>query len=370
VNTLSWTAAAFFLYAASAAVRLITAEIAPAGEAQRWLGSAPNAEYETEPTAEEDALQKAARLKRALTANPRKTWARIELGLLWESEGKTEKAEDCLLEAARTDHQQLAAWTLANFYFRHEKQDDFWHWARETVRLNFDDVRPLLRLAYAVDPDPRFLVGRLGEGVAYPLLDVLLEKDRMDKSQELARMLMARPAARRETILDLSTRQIAHRNASWALELWNWLGPPADPLARPPDGQGFRPRLETNPGVQTEWTPGRIVFRFDGTESDTLPLLEQAVAAPASAVRYRLLFEFSGPTEGLDFSLGSRVRPLGRGARPAPGPLVSFSLPADHSTLGPMRIVPFRLYYRRTPGVPPLQGELTLGHLQLIQEEP
>ena len=343
-------------------MRLVLAEAAPLGEEQGLLGTAPSAAYETA-RPEEDPFKRAALLNRALAANPRNTAARIELGLLLEAQGETDDAEASLLEAARFDHQHLPAWTLANFYFRHQRQPEFWSWARETARLNSDDFRPLLRLAYALEPDPNRLLERLGDPLEYSLLDVLIEKDRLDQAQQLARILMARPNAKREAMLGLSTRQIAHGNASAALELWNWLHPPADPLAEPPDGEGFRPKLIANPGVEADWNPGRIVFRFDGTESDVFPLLEQAVAVPVTVSRYRLLYELSGPAEGLNFSLGGAFQPvLGSAAR--------FSLPAAYTNLDRLRIVQFRLYYHRAPGVIPLQGELTIRNLHLIREEP
>jgi hypothetical protein len=357
VDLFSCAAAAFFLYAASSAVRLISAECAPTDEVPILRGTA-----EEDPV-KQNPVKRAQLLRWALAANPRDTSASIELGLLQESLGETREAEESLLRAARFDHQHLAAWTLANFYFRRQNQAAFWTWAQETARLNFDDLRPLLRLACALEPEPGKVLDRLGDRSGYQLLDVLIELDRMDRAQQLARILMRRPDTKREAVLDLTTRQIAHGRASDANELWSWLHPPADPLAEPPDGEGFRPKLIRNPGLETEWNPGRIVFRFGEIQSDAFPLLERVVAVPVSAARYRLVYEFAGSVEGLNFSLDGVVRPVnGADAR--------FPLEAGRYNQDHLRLVPLRLYYHRTPGAQKLQGELTLRKLHLIQEKP
>ena len=112
-------------------------------------------------------------LRAALTLNPRMSSAWIHLGLDAEAEGNPREAETELLQAARVDHLYLPAWTLANFYFRRGEEDEFWPWARRAARLTYDDYRPLLRLADALDTSPQRVALRLGGGA--PLLRAYLD---------------------------------------------------------------------------------------------------------------------------------------------------------------------------------------------------
>src|SRR5580658_1806575 len=103
-------------------------------------------------------------LDAALQANPRLSSAWVAQGLAAEEAGEMDQAERDLLEAARVDRRYLPAWTLANFYFRRQSAAQFWTWARRAAALTYDDFRPLLALARAVEPHPRALIEKLGGG--------------------------------------------------------------------------------------------------------------------------------------------------------------------------------------------------------------
>ena len=94
-------------------------------------------------------------LRVAVRLNPRLASAWIYLGLDAEADGDLAEAEQDLLQAARVDRQYLPAWTLANFYFRRGDTVNFWPWAARAASLTFDDYRPLLRLADALETSPR-----------------------------------------------------------------------------------------------------------------------------------------------------------------------------------------------------------------------
>ena len=132
-------------------------------------------------------------LRAALGLNPRLSPAWIHLGLDAEADGNLHEAETDLLQAARVDRLYLPAWTLANFYFRRGDEDKFWPWARRAAMLTYDDYRPLLRLADALDTSPQRVALRLGGGA--PLLraylDLLINAQRLDSAQEVARLLAA-----------------------------------------------------------------------------------------------------------------------------------------------------------------------------------
>ncbi len=139
-------------------------------------------------------------LRVAVRLNPRLASAWIYLGLDAEADGDLPEAEQDLLRAARVDRQYAPSWTLANFYFRRGDPDKFWPWAERAAALTFDDYRPLLRLADALETSPRTVATRLAGGA--PLLraylDLLIGEGRLDSAQEIASLLAASNAARHD----------------------------------------------------------------------------------------------------------------------------------------------------------------------------
>lgn len=126
-----------------------------------------------------------------VTLNPRLAMAWIQLGLDDEAEGNLAAAEIELLRAARVDRQYIPAWTLTNFYFRRGDAVNFWPWARKAAARTFDDYRPLLRLADAMEPSPSEVASRLGG--TPPLLraymDLLIGARRLGAAEEIAALL-------------------------------------------------------------------------------------------------------------------------------------------------------------------------------------
>jgi tetratricopeptide (TPR) repeat protein len=132
-------------------------------------------------------------LQAAVNLNPRLSSAWIQLGLNAEADGNLQEAETDLLGAARVDRLYLPAWTLANFYFRRGDPAKFWPWAERAARLTFDDYRPLLRLAEALETSPQRVATRLGGSA--PLLraylDLLIGAKRFDAAEQVADLLAA-----------------------------------------------------------------------------------------------------------------------------------------------------------------------------------
>jgi len=129
-----------------------------------------------------DQLQAVVRL------NPLLSPAWIALGLDAEADGDLAGAEADLLQAERVDRQYVPAWTLANFYFRRGDLVKFWPWAERTATLTFDDYRPLLRLADALEPSPKAVVARLGRRrrLVRAYMDLLIGAGRLEEAQSLA----------------------------------------------------------------------------------------------------------------------------------------------------------------------------------------
>jgi hypothetical protein len=131
-------------------------------------------------------------LREAHRVHPRDTATSLPLGLELERSGNLAQAEAILLEAAHFDHQYLPAWTLANFYFRHNHPERFWTYAARATQLT-NDPRPLLRLAHRLASEPRTLVARLGNRpeILRPYLDLLIGESRLADAREVAALLRA-----------------------------------------------------------------------------------------------------------------------------------------------------------------------------------
>lgn len=148
-------------------------------------------------------------LQRAHEVHPRNTQIGIELALGREREGNSAEAEYIMLEAARYNRQYLPAWTLANFYFRHQDPTNFWLWAGKAADMCFDDFQPLLRLALYFESDPTIAAIKLGGGprLLRSLMDVLIGEHRLEEASRIAKMLaLKNDTADRDRLLSLEQR--------------------------------------------------------------------------------------------------------------------------------------------------------------------
>ena len=58
-----------------------------------------------------------------------------------------------MLDAARVDRQFEPRWTLANFYFRRERPDEFWKWMRAALEVSYGDRRLAFDLCWRMTQD-------------------------------------------------------------------------------------------------------------------------------------------------------------------------------------------------------------------------
>lgn len=96
-----------------------------------------------------------ADLERAIQLAPASSAPLIALALVREKAGQPDAAEQLLFEAARIDATHTPKWSLANFYFRQNRLDKFWYWAKASTERYHGDLSALFRLGLMADPDPR-----------------------------------------------------------------------------------------------------------------------------------------------------------------------------------------------------------------------
>ncbi len=130
-------------------------------------------------------------LRRAHQIHPRSAQISVELALLLDSQDQPGEAAEILLQLAEHNHQYLPAWTLANYYYRHQIPEQFWRWARPAAERCYDDFRPLLRIALNLEADPALVAERLGRQppLLRALIDVLIGDQRLEEASDIGQML-------------------------------------------------------------------------------------------------------------------------------------------------------------------------------------
>jgi len=358
------------LAAADAAFRLGT----PASVA-RAIGLMPgNTEYlllrATE--VEYDGGDSTALLERAAALNPLSSTPRIRLGLAAEIRGDAAAAEKWLLAAANVDGQFEARWTLANFYFRHDRWPEFWMWMRRALAVSYGDRRPAFDLCWRASSDAAEILARAipdDHGVVAAYLGFLLESRRVDALAPVALKLTAMGDGNdRPALLAACDALIEADHATEARALWRAMGFPKLTGVVHPDfevpqvGHAFDWRLSEGPGIaHTDLDQPRSMHRvaLNGRQGESCELLRQIVVLEPQA-DYTLRWE--ARTDGLASPTGIEWRIAGaKGAIPAsPGGAegeLEFTATSD--------LAPLTLYYERPSGEPRAEGSVELWHVRI-----
>ena len=92
--------------------------------------------------------------------NPRASSPRIRLGLAAELRGDMVTAEHWLQDAYSVDRQFETRWTLANFYFRQGRRDEFWTWMRSALEMSYGDRSAAFDLCWQMTTDADEILDR------------------------------------------------------------------------------------------------------------------------------------------------------------------------------------------------------------------
>jgi len=101
-----------------------------------------------------------APLRAAVSLKPDDAAIRMRLGLRAEEVGDFAEAEQQLLEAARRARKFQPRWTLANYYFRRGRAEDFWRWSQEAFRFSYGNRMPLFELCWRMNSDAEIILRR------------------------------------------------------------------------------------------------------------------------------------------------------------------------------------------------------------------
>ena len=334
-------------------------------------------------------------LERAAKANPYDAEAWSRAGLAAEMDGKYSLAERCLSESARLSSLYEPRWTLANFYFRRGRMEEFWKWTRSGLEWAYGDRTPLFRLAWEAGVDGDEILNRAMGNDAKVLnayLHFLLATGRLEAAEGCAaRLEGVADSSSRGALLAYAGRMIGARRPEQALAAWNALCArkllPYEVLdaaagrvltngdfAHVPLDTGFDWRMIRAAGVSMvpARNSGLMQVSFSGKQPESCELLWQFV--PVRRGRdYCLRFEYQTEGVGRETGLAWRVSDAVTGAELAvQSPLlagelwrsgsVRFTAPA---AAGCIRLT---LAYGRMPGTTRIEGTLRLRGV-LLEEE-
>jgi hypothetical protein len=314
-------------------------------------------------------------LQRAAQLNPRSSAPRIRLGLAAEISGDPATAERWLLEAASIDRQFETRWTLANFYFRQGRADDFWKWIRSALEISYGDRRLAFDLCWRMSTDDREILARAipeRREVVAAYLSYLIDKREMTALVPVAMKLVANHMHDDSPLLYAAVDALIYGgDFQEASELWQQLGYPrpsgvSNPdFATAPVGHGFDWRIVEQPGVAHTAldSPLGHRIRLNGRQPESAELLRQVVGGLKTGTSYTL--HWQARTGGLPSRTGLEWRIAGvsavlPGSENWSGGEVVFTADSDHAVLV--------LTYRRPEGETRAEGTLDLRQVTSSKE--
>jgi len=322
-------------------------------------------------------------LGRAVALNPRDSAAWIDLGLEAEARGDLPRAEKALIEAARVDLTFQPRWTLANYYFRRELHESFWHWARQAAAMSYGDATGLFALCWSTTPDPARISQQVAgdrAGLLQQFLEFLLAGNHLEAAETVAHRLngvggpeVAAP------LLAYCDRLLEAGRLGPAVRTWNALAsrgliglaalePEAGRVltngdfSAPPRGRGFDWRFHRVEGVSVTRTsePAGVRLAFSGRQPEDCELAAQFLPLrPGTAYRLSCRYRTAGVPEpsGLEWRIS--------GARSAPVSSQDWrdaTLEFVAAAAAPSRLA---LHYRRAPGTTRIEGALWIARVGL-----
>ena len=322
-------------------------------------------------------------LEQALHLNPYNAQAEIELGLRYEANGDTTRAEKAFLQAFSVDHTYVTRWSLANFYLRQGNMPAFWMWARKAAEMPADNMGALFQLCWRVSPDPDKIAAALLNGrpsVIRQYLIFLIGKEQFHATISVASHLIREgdSSTNRSLLLLLVNKLLAANDVDGATAVWNdllqnnWIiadttVPNNASFAREPLPVGFDWSMPSYPGLQSWPGPSGLKVELAGSEPERCTIAEQTIAlAPGNYIlEYAFRTADIAPGTGIHWQI---IDPQTNKVLAQSDDLSSNALRQSSFafTVGSdTPLLRLRLAYKRALGTTRISGTLDVTHAQI-----
>jgi hypothetical protein len=341
---------------------------------------------------EAEGSHPARALEYALHNDPLNASLWIRSGIQAELAHNLTLAEQRFLRAAAVSQLYEPRWTLAGFYFRRGREEEFWRWAHLALDRAYGDQRPLFDLAWRIRPDGPYILSQLSRAtprVRRAYLQFLVESGRLREAGPAAESLLGvATAAEAPALRAFVTAALDGRRPEVALRTWNALcsrqllacdAVDADAgrsisngrFTRPTLNAGFDWRFLLVDGARLSQNPdaGFLRIEFTGRQPEACDLATQ-IAPVRPSTAYAILFETQSTGLRAPTGLHWRVADAARGAEIATstpewasdtwrGQAATFSSPAE------THFIRLTLRYDRLPGTARMAGEALLRAVRL-----
>jgi hypothetical protein len=331
--------------------------------------------------------------------NPHDASPWIQLGLIAEMQHRDPAAaERDYLHAAQINHTSLPRWTLANFYFRHHRTREAFHWSQATLQLTAADAAPIFFQLWSSSDDSDRIAAVIPDRpwILYQYLRFLLLSNRLNVIEPIALRALdqayappKRPGTR-EILGATEDKLLASGLTDAALKIWTGLhekgmvGSPAPSTYSPVTNEqfnvpsfehGFDWTFSRNQGVVIVQFPeiGQLLVRLSGRQPERCRLIQQFVVLDPNR-RYRLTWTLT--SEEIAENSGLHWRILNPNSGPAGSNLVSPDLisegrsPAhwDFQPPSNARLCILALEYSRPIGTTRAEGSLSFHRVSLAEQ--
>jgi tetratricopeptide (TPR) repeat protein len=318
-----------------------------------------------------DGADTTSLFERAAHVNPLSSAPRIRLGLAAETRGDLAAAEKWLLDAARVDRQFEPRWTLANFYFRSGRRNEFWKWMRAALEVSYGDRRLAYELCWRMTQDPDEIATR-GIPAQHDVLATYIIYVMGEHHEAVGKAAMSLAALHNHEDVSLlegaCDQLIADGKVVEARELWARLGRQGAGLITDgefqtePSGHGFDWRPAHSQGITHLQVSGASRVLLSGTQPESCELLRRYVALEPGKW-YSLRWEartrdFSSPT-GIKWSAGTAMGALEKAEDWRDG-AVEFKAMTN--------LMPLVLEYHRPTGRARAEGWIELRKVSLVEK--
>lgn len=234
-------------------------------------------------------------LGEAIRLNPYNAGPIVDLAQALEAEGGHARAEQWLLEANRVDKTYFPRWSIANFYLRRGREDDFWKWARRAAEVGCEDITSLFDLCRRLEPDVSKLSMRLVPDrahAAHNFLDYVAKRGLSAPPEACERAIRhAYPdRAHRLAIAvegQLAARRFADAARTWAAMLDAKIVHGPGEVPEPDLGLALDWKLPKVEGAFTSRVSEGVEIHLTGQQPDAVALCERVLLL-APSTNYRV----------------------------------------------------------------------------------